>query len=174
MNRFGTRIALGVMVGLAVTLVWGLYAPRAAEEPKDAALERTRRQVRMLDDLYKTAVVLITDHYVDDVSDTAAGEIARDLFAAMKEKGWHEARLVDGTGKPVSQKNVPRDDFERAAIAKMKAGEKYYEEVTGSGDKRVLRAATIVPVVMEKCIICHPGTKKGDLLGAISYKLSVE
>ena len=32
----------------------------------DRALERARREVRLLDDLYKTSVVLITTHYVKD------------------------------------------------------------------------------------------------------------
>ena len=40
---------------------------------KDAALERTRKTVRMLDDVYKTAVVLITEHYVNDTDDLPAG-----------------------------------------------------------------------------------------------------
>ncbi len=39
--------------------------------------------------------------------------------------------------------------------------------------QRYLRAATPVPVVNKKCILCHPGRKVGDLLGAISYKLTV-
>jgi hypothetical protein len=157
-------------MGMAATL----RPDPAAGLQKDAALERARREVRMLDDLYKTAVVLITDHYVEDISDTAAGEVASELFAAMKKNGWHEAHLVDATGKPINKANRPRDDFERKAIEKIKAGEKYYEEVEGTGDNRTLRAATIVPVVMKKCIICHPGFKEGDLLGAISYKLKVE
>ena len=36
------------------------------EDDKDKAVERTRKTVRMLDDVYKTAVVLITEHYVND------------------------------------------------------------------------------------------------------------
>jgi len=34
----------------------------------NAAVARTRQQVLMLDDLYKTAVVAITEHYVNDPS----------------------------------------------------------------------------------------------------------
>ena len=40
----------------------------------------------MLDELYKTAVVLITKHYVDVDSDLPAGTAAIALFDAMKEK----------------------------------------------------------------------------------------
>lgn len=176
MQRHLFRIGLFSATILTLSLAIIPRMPRAAEPPKDKdpALARTRRQVQMLDDLYKTAVVMITDHYVNDVSDTAAGEIARDLFAAMYKKGWHEAHLVDATGKPVNVQNAPRDAFERKAIEQLKKGEKYYEEVGDDGGQRVLRAATPVPVVMKKCIMCHPGTKEGDLLGAISYKLPVQ
>jgi hypothetical protein len=38
----------------------------------------------------------------------------------------------------------------------------------------VLRAATIVPVVMDQCIVCHPGHKKGELLGALVYELPIK
>jgi hypothetical protein len=35
---------------------------------EDPAIVRTRQQALMLDDLYKTSVVLITEHYVQDPS----------------------------------------------------------------------------------------------------------
>lgn len=88
MKLKSTAIGTGLVV-LAAAAAFA-FAPRgtAAEAAaKDPAVERTRKQVRMLDDLYKTAVVLITTHYVDEASDLAAGEAAVALFAAMKEKG---------------------------------------------------------------------------------------
>jgi hypothetical protein len=96
------------------------------------------------------------------------------LFDAMKEKGWHEAALVDATGAPINGDNSPRDAFERTAIEKILAGAPYYDEVIEKDGQRTLRAATIVPVVMEKCIMCHKGYKVGDTLGAISYKLRIQ
>src|SRR5579872_4707433 len=80
-------------------------------EKADPALERTRKQVRMLDDLYKTAIVLITDKYVHNDHDLPAGTAFQALFAAMKKKGWHEVRLLDATGDPINEKNAPADDF---------------------------------------------------------------
>jgi hypothetical protein len=38
-------------------------------KPSTEAVERTRKTVRMLDDVYKTTVVLITDKYVNDEDD---------------------------------------------------------------------------------------------------------
>lgn len=170
MRRGVVKTALWLLPVAALSL-GALHQPRAADNPSDPALERARREVRMLDDLYKTAVVLITDNYVNKVGDVAAGELARDLFGAMQKKGWHEARLVDATGKPINRENRPRDEFETKAIEKIRGGQAYYEEIVQEKGRRTLRAATVVPVVMQKCTICHPGYKQGDVLGAISYKL---
>ncbi|MEQ8790470.1 MAG: DUF3365 domain-containing protein [Pirellulaceae bacterium] len=155
-------------------------AEKAKKKPakENAAVARTRKQVKMLDDLYKTAVVLITTHYVTETSDLAAGEAAVALFAAMKEKGWHDVRLLDATGDPIEAKNSPQDDFEKQAIAKIKAGESWVEEVVEIDGQRHLRAATPIPVVLDKCILCHPHyedfKKKGQAIGSLSYTLKVE
>ena len=44
------------------------------------------------------------------------------------------------------------------------------------GDKRFLLTATAIPVVMEKCIMCHDNYRnvpKGQAIGALSYKVPV-
>ena len=46
----------------------------------------------------------------------------------MKEKGWHEVRLLDATGEPLNAENAPQDDFEKNAIKALIAGKPYYEE----------------------------------------------
>ena len=165
-----------VTVLLTVTSVWaGALAPEAIAE--DAAVTRTRKQVKMLDDLYKTAVVLITKHYVEEDSDLAAGEAAIALFAAMKEKGWHEVRLLDATGDPIEDRNSPQDDFEKAAVKTLLSGKAWHEEVVERDNKRYLRAATPVPVVLEKCVLCHDHYKdvaKGHPIGALSYTIEIE
>lgn len=165
-----------VVVGVTVLTVWrnSLSAAESSVNASSAALERTRKQVLMLDDLYKTAVVYITNTYVEDESSVAAGEAAQALFGAMRDKGWHDARLVDATGNPVNDENVPRDKFEKAAIKALLAGKASYEEVVKEQDKEYLRVATVVPALDAKCILCHPKSKEGDVLGAISYKLLVE
>ncbi len=165
---FAVVLALG---GLAVYV-------GAADKPEAAksllTLEQARREVRLLDDLYKVAIVYMNEVYVEDTSSIAAGETARDMFAAMREKGWHDARLVDGTGEPVNDENVARDAFEKIAVQKIKGGETYYDEVITEGSERYLRAATLVPAINDKCVLCHPGNKVGDMLGIASYKLRLE
>jgi hypothetical protein len=150
----------------------------AAKGEGDAALQRARKQVRMLDDLYKTAVVLITETYVKSESDVSAATAAQLIFEAMKKKEWHEAWLLDATGSPYDDKNVAQDDFDKQAIKTLaEKKQDYVERVESKDGVRYLRAATPIPVVSKKCIICHPhyaDAKPGQIIGAISYRLKVE
>jgi hypothetical protein len=46
--------------------------------------------------------------------------------------------------------------------------------VIKEGDKRYLYMATGVPVVMEKCVMCHANFKdKKGPIGALAYKVAV-
>src|SRR5262245_29008960 len=127
------------LVGLiGVLLAYGASA-QDAKGPDKAAVERAREQVKMLDDLYKNAVVSITKRYVDDQATTPAAMVAKDVFAAMHKKGYHNARLVDATGNPKNKQNVAKTDFEKKAVEKMKAGEAYFEEVGEADGKPVFR-----------------------------------
>jgi hypothetical protein len=177
--RMENRRTWAALLAVSGGLIWwtAIHASEPTGEKGDPALERTRKQVRQLDDLYKTAVVLITEHYVTEDSDLPAGTAAKALFKAMKDKGWHEVRLVDATGKPIEEENAPADDFEREAIKQLKAGKTYYDQVVEGKDGRQLRAATHVPVVMKKCIMCHDHykqVKEGGAIGALCYKIRIE
>lgn len=176
---FGLLAVVGLGAGLFQlgTFSASAQARKEQDAKSDPAVERTRKTVRMLDDIYKTAVVLITDKYVHDDSDFAAGSAAVALFDAIKKKGWHEVRLVDATGQPVEEKNAPRDDFERAAIKQLTDGKDYHEQIVTQEGKRLLRAATPIPVVSKKCIMCHAhyaDAKEGAAIGALSYTIAIE
>jgi hypothetical protein len=167
--------ALGA-AGVGLAAAWSDVAV-GDSKPNDAALERTRKQVRMLDDIYKSAVVLITDKYVHKEDDFSAGSAAVALFAVMKDKGWHEVRLLDATGEPYNEKNSPQDDFEKAAIKALKSGKAYHEQVVEIDGKPHLKAATPIPVVSKKCTICHPHytqVKEGQAIGALGYTIPIE
>lgn len=147
---------------------------QAAEKSTSAEsgeLERARREVKLLDDIYKTAIVLITKHYVNESSDLPAGEAFKVLFQGMKDKGWHEVRLLDATGDPLNGDNAPQDAFEASAVKALLAGQAYYEEQVQKDDKSFLRAATPIPIVMEKCTLCHPNYKDQKVIGALGYTL---
>lgn len=166
-----------VVAFVVAAILLQMTRSRAAEGKEDPAVARTRKQVKMLDDIYKTAVVLITEHYVNEESDLAAGEAAKALFAAIKEKGWHEVRLLDATGEPLEDVNSPKDEFEKTAVAKLKGGADWYEQVVTKKNKQYLRAATPIPVVLKKCTLCHDNykdVKEGAPIGALSYTIPIE
>jgi hypothetical protein len=179
MNRSRRYLVLAVLLlgGLGFLVTRGL-APRAAlaaskSTADAAALERARETVKMLDDLYKSAVVSITAKYVEQQSDTPAAAIAKEVFEAMHKKGWHHARLVAAAKKPKNKANLPATEFEKKATAQILAGKAYLEEIGEKDGKPVLRAATVVPSVMKQCAICHGG-KEGRVLGAIVYEIPIK
>ncbi len=174
-NRIRAVFAFSCFAGLLACQQLAFAKKPAAVDKQ--ALERTRNTVKMLDDVYKTAVVLITDKYVNDEDDFPAGGAAVALFDAIAKKGWHEVRILDATGEPYDDDNVARDDFDREAIKQLKAGKDFYEQVVEVKGQPYLRAATPIPVVMDKCVMCHPhykGVKKGAPIGLLSYTLKIE
>jgi len=171
-----TLAALGLIatLGLAATLP-------AADEPKagtkDKAVERARKEVKMLDGIYKNAIVLITTHYVTEKTDVPAGVAFKKLFETAKKEGWHEVRLLDATGDPYEPANVAKTDFEKKAIKEILGGKDYVDEVVKKDGKRYLQAATAIPVVMEKCVMCHEhygDVPKGKAIGALGYIVPID
>jgi hypothetical protein len=155
----------------------GVGADKEKAKVDPAAVERARKNVRVLDDVYKSTIVLITDKYVNTKKDMPAGRAAVNLFKQISDKGWHEVRLIDATGTPYNAKNVARDDFDKEGLKQLKSGKGYYEQVEYKDSKPYLRAITPVPVVMEKCIMCHDHykeAKKGEAIGALTYTMPIE
>jgi hypothetical protein len=175
MQRIWHRRWLGGVLGAAV-VVTAVANGRTAEKvrPDPAAVERARETVQMIDDLYKGAVVHITATYVRAQEVTPAARVAQKLFKHMEEKGWHRARLLDATGTPTNRANLAKTDFEKRAVAQIKAGKPYFDEVAERDGKPVLRAATVVPVVMKQCIACHPALKEGEVIGALVYEVPIK
>ena len=98
-------------------------------------------------------------------------------FSQISEKGWHNVQLLDVTGEPYNPVNVADDAFEKKAVEQVKGGKGYVEEVVRKDGKSVYRAMTAVPVVLQKCVMCHPHYKEakdGKAIGAISYSLPIE
>ncbi len=169
-------VVLTVIVAASMSIPAFTDEGTSTKKPSDAALDRARREVKMLDDIYKTSIVLITTHYVHDDEDLPAGSAFKALFSAVEEKGWHKIRLVDASGEAVNDENLPKKGFEKRAIKELLAGKASYDEVENEGDKRYLNAATAIPVVMDKCIMCHEnyrGVAKGKAIGALSYRVPI-
>jgi hypothetical protein len=148
------------------------------KQKADPALQRTRRTVRMLDDIYKGGIVAITANYVNDKDTVPAGTAFKQVFKSAAEKGWHEVRLVDGLDDPLNDENSPRDAFEKQALKALVAGTStWFEQEEVEQGQRVLRVATPIPVVFEKCIMCHDNYEDvpaGQAIGALTYKIKIE
>ncbi len=170
------------IIGLSAAVVAASVAPwsgvaqegtkRDAGKPTKRQIARARETVKMLDDIYKTAVVLITDKYVEDEDSFAAGSAAVALFEAIDDKGWHTAQLLDVTGDPYDSENVPDDAFEKQAIQKIRQGKAFVDAVETD-----YRAMTAIPVVHAKCVMCHAhyaDAKAGQAIGAISYAVPIK
>ena len=157
-----------LFISISTTLV--LMHDAIAEDP---AVTRTRQQIHMLDTLYKTAVVLITDKYVTDPSKFSGASAAGALFQTMKDNGFHEVRLVGLTDVLINPAvNKPQDAFEEEAKHKLLSGEASHEEVATVDGKRYLRKATAVPVVMERCVMCHANFAGVEgAIGSLVYKV---
>ncbi|MFQ5687683.1 MAG: DUF3365 domain-containing protein [Candidatus Scalindua sp.] len=165
-------LKLGLL--LIVTLFLTSTITIAKDYPDDEDIDQARKTVKLLDDLYKTFIELITEEYVKNPDLLSAATLSKRVFKVMEEKGWHKARLLDATGTPFNPDNNPRDQFERKAINALAWGNAYIERVEKIEGIYYLRAATSVTAVTEGCTICHLDKKVGDLLGAISYTIPLE
>ncbi len=151
-----------------------------ADKPQkkgNVKVERARQTVRMLDDIYKGGVVAITDTYVNDKSTIPAGTAFKSLFKAAEAKGWHRVRLLDVTGEPYDDSNVAEDAFEKSAVKKIAGGKSWVESIEVREGTRHLRVLTAIPVVMDKCVMCHDNysnVPKGQAIGALSYTIPVD
>jgi len=65
----------------------------------------------------------------------SASSAFKTLFEAVEKKGWHQVRLLDASGKPLNDENVPKRRFETRGIQKLRDGAGYYEEVEWDGDR---------------------------------------
>ncbi len=150
-------------------------ANEAGKREEGPAVTRAKRQAKMLDTLYKSAIVLITENYVDGSESLAAGDAFQALFKTMKDNGFHEVRLLDATGDPYDSDNEPKTEFEKKAVKALLDGKPIYERIVKEGDKRFLLSATPIPVVMEKCTMCHSSYEdaKGPI-GALGFKIPLE
>jgi hypothetical protein len=149
--------------------------PATEQAKSDPALQRAKKQAKMLDTLYKTAIVIITENYVTGNESLAAGDAFQTLFKSMKENGFHEVRLLDATGNAYDSDNEPATDFEKKAVKALLEGKPIYEEVVAEGNGKFLLSATPIPVVMQKCTLCHAHYEgiKGPI-GALGLKIPIE
>lgn len=172
MKRITCAVIALLFIFSTFVLIGDAQRPATSAAQSDARLDRTRQQAKMLDDLYKTTVVLVTEHYVATPKTLSAATAAKALFSEMEKKGWHQVRLVGLTTPLFKKENAPADPFEKAAAARLLAGDASHEAVVTEKGRQYLRYATPVPVVMEKCVMCHPRWKgETGVVGSLMYKV---
>ncbi len=168
-------VSLSFFMGVLYAFFWPALNAAVPNSTiaSEEAIAMARRETKMLDDLYKTAIVTVTDIYVKDESSVAAASAFRPIFKAMKDAKHHEVRLVDGLGEPIGADNVPRDEFEKAAMKEMLAGKASFERVEVVNGEPHLRTMTTLPMVMEKCILCHENYRGQKIVGGVAYVLPI-
>ncbi len=172
MNRFLSPATVAFL-----TLTISLSTIASAQSIDPDALARTRKQIKILDGIYKNAIVLVTTHFVTEESDMPAGTAFKKLFEVAKENDWHHVRLVDATGDPYDGENVAISEFEKSAISQLVAGKDYVDQTTIRDGRAILQAATPIPVVMSKCVMCHDNyadVPSGQAIGALTYEIAIE
>lgn len=168
--------ALVALLALAVASPL-VAADKAPAKGGDDGVEGARATVRMLDDLYKTTALLVATHYVAEEGDLPPIPAVLAIAKAMKDKHWHELRIIDATGSPLLASNAPRDDFEKQAVEKLNAGGTWHDEVIERDGVRYLRAATPLPLIVQSCTMCHPGYKKMSAdkpVGVMTFTLKAQ
>jgi hypothetical protein len=149
-------------------------APAGEPAPKPApvrvSLTEARRLVRMMDDIYKHAVMATHKMYVQDAGTPSAITWAKQVLPQVEAKGWPRAHIFSATGRPLHPDNEPQDDFERAAVRGFQAGKSAVEAVEGD----TLRYASEIRVTDRSCLMCHVRNHEGDLLGGVSYRVALQ
>jgi hypothetical protein len=172
-NLFLLGIAPCVLIALS-TMTAQAQDSKTSEKT-GPAINRAKKQAKMLDTLYKTAIVIITENYVTGKESMAAGDAFQALFKSMKDNQFHEVRMLDATGDPYDSDNAAKTDFEKKAVTAILDGKPIYEEVIIENGKQFLLSATPIPVVMQKCTLCHSqyeGVK--GAIGALGLKIAIE
>lgn len=164
-----------IFFALTISLFqFGCATDTTLRDSDDRSLSWTRRQVLMLDDLYKAADGLILERYVHDPATVSAASTLKAIFAEMKKKGWHEARLIGLTDQLFNEENKPQDDFEIEAANQLRAGAASYEQIISTEGKRFLRFATPMIVSNTRCAKCHANFRENKgVIGSFVYRVPV-
>lgn len=162
-------LAAGIAAGAALLAGAAFGAEQPPAVPPPVTLTEGKRMVRMMDDIYKAAVVSTHKMYVQDPGTPAAVIWAKQVIARVRGKGWPDARIFATVERPLNPENHPVDDFERQAIQAFRAGKPSFEKLDG----KVLRYATDIRILDQGCVKCHVRAKEGDLVGGVSYRLVV-
>ncbi|TWO80623.1 hypothetical protein CBW56_09305 [Denitratisoma oestradiolicum] len=150
----------------AVTVVWTVREEAALARSQARALAMSVNQLTMANLLFMKVTKTIKKRsiYYDQVRQS---EAVKDLRVIRGEKVIHEMGDGDETA-------MNPDDVEQRALTE---GKPIFEETTDPNYGHVMRV--VFPAIASKnylgkdCLECHEEVKEGDIMGAVSMKISL-
>ena len=133
--------------------------PDEAEEKSGlvpATVVEARGRAKLLHEtLHGTLQLVHRDFFDPDEMDFIPSATLDELFADLAEKQKVELHWLGIEGKTMSIDHKPKDDFERKAVAALKAGKPEFEKIEGDRYRRV------APIVLHNsCLKCHVPNRK--------------
>ena len=147
------------------------------EQATPPTVAEARQRARLLHGAIHDTLQVVHARYFREGEKLAIPAASLDLvFREMEGRDGVKLRWLVVDGKAMNVDNEPQDDFEKAAIKDLKAGKASEEKIVTKNGKSYLRVATAIPVVMEKCTMCHENYKnvpKGQAIGALGYEIEI-
>jgi hypothetical protein len=155
MNRDARRLfaALVQFAGCALALNSVFAEPPAASAPEARTpnVAEARAQAQLLHEtLHATLQVVHHEYYREDEGLTIPAATMKKVFGELAERRKVGIRWLVVEGQAMNADHVAQDDFERAAVKALAAGEQSHELAAGS----VYRHAGPIALTAE-CLKCH-------------------
>lgn len=132
--------------------------------------EEARRSVAMLDDAYQEILHAVHNWYPTKTGQPkVAASTVIELQKIMTEKGWPQSRFLAVNAVVMNPNHVPKDTFEKDAVAALKQGKDRHEAVL---DGR-LRVVTVLPTG-GGCFSCHWTDSKVGSRTAITWSIPLK
>lgn len=138
----------------------------AASPTRPLSEAEARQTVALLDDAYGLLLEETHATYHTKPSMPVAASIIRQVQERMTKLGWPRARFLAVNAVVMHPNHVPRDAFDRRAVAALRRGAPRFEEVVDGQ----LRVGTVVPTG-GPCFACHWAPQGQQSKAAITWTI---
>ncbi len=169
LGRSGIAVKFFVPAGAAVVLVMGAVTGYLVTRQQKDAVETARTQARLAEAQIRAARQYLADALEVAAPEAAAAELARSMFQA----GEHAVRFI--ALELLNPDNGAQAAVERAALESFRRGEATeLETVEGTGSTATFWRIVADVAPDERCSGCHPGVRRGDVVGAIAVSVPMD
>ena len=140
---------------------------RPVAPPATMTREEALTAVAILDDAYSIILHEVHETYHHSPKTPVAASVVRNLQRTMTAKGWPASRFLAVNAIAMRPDHLPRDEWERKAVAKLKSGRDQRLETQEPG---VLRVATTMSL-RGGCGSCHWSKDSMGARAAIAWKV---